>query len=289
MADPAATRAFLLAEVESLEPFDFVLTGASGSPLHVVELTRGEDGRLEVRVPGRPPMLPPLALKERSALHERGFASADASDRTKPWTRPVADAPAAVELAFAVLREVFSEKPDAALDVGHGSHRAEVEAGKRLAETREHVEKLLTDLLKRAPDRDDDGDYLIPMGDVRVVVAPRVAPGGPPVVRVFTITNVGVPITPELGLMLARLNFGLMFGRFALDAEHQAIWFDETLLGEHVHAEDLRFIIQAVAATADQWDDRLKQMFGGATHQDVLKGQTAQTIPPIKPGQGGYL
>src|SRR5215468_10329630 len=120
MADPAATRAFLLAEVESLEPLDFVLTGASGSPLHVVELTRGEDGQLEVRVPGRPPMLPPLELKERSALHERGFASADASDRTKPWTRAAADTPAAVDLALAVVHEVFSEKPDTALDIGHG-------------------------------------------------------------------------------------------------------------------------------------------------------------------------
>ena len=178
MSDPAATRAFLLAEVEALEPFDFVLAGASGSPLHVVELTRSEEGKLEARVPGRPPMLPPLGLKERSALHDRGFASADASDGTKPWTRALADAPAAVDLALAVLREVFSEKPDTSLDIGHGSHRAEVEARKRLAETREHVEKLLTDLLKRAPDRDEDGDYLIQMGDVRVVVAPRVAPGG---------------------------------------------------------------------------------------------------------------
>ena len=289
MADPAAMRAFLLSEVEALEPFDFVLTAASGNPLHVVELTRGEDGHLEVRVPGRPPMLPPLELKERSALHERGFASADASDATKPWARAVADAPTAVDLALAVVREVFSEKPDTRLDIGHGSHRAEVEALERLAQTREQVEKLLTELLKRAPDRDDDGDYLIQMGDVRVVIAPRVAPGGPSIVRVFTITNVGVPITPELGLMLARLNFGLMFGRFALDAEHQAIWFDETLLGEHIHADELRFIIQAVAATADQWDDRLKQMFGGATHQDVLKGQTAQKLPAVKPGQGGYL
>jgi hypothetical protein len=90
-------------------------------------------------------------------------------------------------------------------------------------------------------------------------------------------------------MLLARLNFGLMFGRFALDAEHQAIWFDETLLGDHIELEDLRFIVQAVAATADQWDDRLKQMFGGATYQDVLKGQAGQAVPPTKPGQGGYL
>ena len=289
MADSTTTRAFLVEQVEALEPFAFVLVAAAGNPLHVVELTRREDGKLEVHVPGRPPILPALELTERSALHERGFASADANDATKAWTHEAADAASAVELALRVLTAVFAEKPDVRLDIAHGSHRAEYEARQRLAETRERVEKMLTDMLKRAPDRDEDGDYLIPIADVRVVVAPRIAPGGPPVVRVFAITNVGVAVNPDLGLMLARLNFGLMFGRFALDAEHQSIWFDETLLGDHIHDEELQFIIQTVATTADQWDDRLKQMFGGNTYQDVLKGQAAGGAPPTKPGQGGYL
>ena len=289
MADSATTRAFLLAEIEALEPFGFVLLGAAGNPLHVIEVTRREDGKLEVRVPGRPPMLPPLELTEASALHERGFASTDPNDPTRPWTHEIADSSSAVELALRVLTEVFAEKPDVPLDIGHGSHRLEHEARKRLGEVRSLVEKMLTDLLKRAPEQDEDGDYLVPMGDVRVVVAPRIAPGGPPVVRVFAMTNVGVQMTPDLGLMLARLNFGLMFGRFALDAEHQAICFDETLLGDHIHEAELQFIIQAVATTADQWDDRLKQMFGGSTHQDVLKGQAGDRVPSTKPGQGGYL
>ena len=124
---------------------------------------------------------------------------------------------------------------------------------------------------------------------VRVTVAPRAAPGGPVVVRVFSITNVGVTVSPELGLFLARLNFGLMFGRFALDAEHAAIWFDETLLGDQFSDEELRFTIQVVASTADEWDDRLKQMFGGATYQEVIEGRTNHQPPHLKPGSGGYL
>jgi hypothetical protein len=35
--------------------------------------------------------------------------------------------------------------------------------------------------------------------------------------------------------------------------------------------------------------DRLKQMFGGATYQEVLTGQVGLKPPPVKPGQGGYL
>jgi hypothetical protein len=289
MTDPAAAQAYLLAEVEALEPFDFVAVGPPGKPLHFVEATRAQDGRLEVRVPGRPPGLPALPVAARSALRERGFASAEPSDQTQPWTRRAADAAAAVDALQGVLVGVFGEKREIALDVVHGSHKLEHEARQRLAETRARVEKALTAMVNRRPEQDEDGDYLIPMGDVRVVVGPRVAPGGPSVVRVFTITNVGVSVTPELGLLLARLNFGLMFGRFALDAEHQAIWFDETLLGDQFRDDELRFIIQIVATTADQWDDRLKQMFGGATYQDVITGRADHKAPPTKPGQGGYL
>jgi hypothetical protein len=94
---------------------------------------------------------------------------------------------------------------------------------------------------------------------------------------VFAITNTDVSVGPELGLMLARLNFGLLFGRFALDAEHRAIWFDETLLGANVTIDQLRFTVNVVAQTASEWDRRLQQVFGGRTHHDLedSEGQSA--------------
>jgi hypothetical protein len=288
MTAPRIVSGYLEAEVESLAPFDFVAFGPARTPFHFVELTRGEDGRLEVRVPGRPHGVPPLTLPVRSALHERGFASSNPSDPLQPWSREASDAASAVELALRVLREVFEAKPDAALDVLHGSHRAEHEARQRLAQVRQRIERMLGEMGKR-PEQDEDGDYFLPEGDVRIFVAPRIAPDGPTVVRVFAITNVGVTVSPELGLFLARLNFGLMSGRFALDADHQSIWFDETLLGDQFSAEELRLTVQIVASTADHWDDRLKQMFGGATYQEVLSGRSGHAAPPTKPGEGGYL
>lgn len=290
MTDPRSMRSFLLSEVEALEPFDFVMAVPAETPLHAVEIQRREEDGLEVHVPGRPLIAPELAAQVRDALREREFASEDASDRRKPWVRRVSDAASAVELAQRVLTEVFEEKPDATLDVAHGSRRIEHEARERLEATREHVERVLRDTLGGSPARDADGDYVLPLGDVHVTVAPRIAPGGVVVVRVFAITNVGVTVAPELGLFLARLNFGLVFGRFALDAEHRTICFDETLLGDHFSDEELRFVVKAIASTADQWDDRLKQMFGGVTFQEVMReGASAPTPAAVKPGEGGYL
>lgn len=289
MGDPAAVRSYLIAEVEALEPFAFVLASPAGRPLHVVEVARREDGKLEVRVPGRPPLVPELPVTTRSALRERGFASADPANRMVPWTREVPDAAAAVECLQLVHGEVFVEKPDVAIDVAHGSHRAAHEASLKVAAARERIERVLRALPGGRFEQDEDGDYVLPIRDVHVTVSPRVAPSGPVIVRVFAITNVGIAVTPELGLFLARLNFGLMFGRFALDAEHAAIWFDETLLGDHVTDEELRFTIEVVASTADEWDDHLKQKFGGATYQEVLAGRATQPTPTVKPGSGGYL
>ena len=289
MTDPAAARSFLLGEVEALEPFGFLAASPAGEPLQVVEVTRGADHALEVRIPGRPPIFPELPVPLRSALRDRGFASQDPADATKPWVRAVGDATAAVDLSLRILGEVFGAKPDAALDVAHGSHRAEHEARQKVAAARERIEKVVTELAGRRPEQDPDGDYVLPVRDVHVVVAPRALPGGPVLVRVFAIALVGMNVTPELGLLLARLNFGLAFGRFALDTEHAAIWFDETLLGDQFSDEELRFTIQVVASTADHWDDRLKQMFGGVTYQEVLAGRASHVAPPVKPGQGGYL
>ena len=127
MTDPAALQAFLVGEVESLEPFGFVGVGPAGNPLHLVEVTRLGDSGLEVRVPGRPPILPSLPGQVLSALRERGFASEDAENPMKPWCRAVANPAEAVDCVQALLVEVFGEKPDVAIDVAHGSHRAEHE------------------------------------------------------------------------------------------------------------------------------------------------------------------
>jgi len=286
MRNPAEARAFLEGEVAVFEAFDFLTVEPSGQPLHRVELGLTESQTLEVRIPGRVAVLPALGEAEQRTLTELGFVSEAVDDRTQPWIRPVDDANAAVVLAQRVLKETFDEKPEAALDIAHGSHRATHEALVKLAAVRERVERVITEDMGMKPEQDEDEDFVLPIGDVQVMVAPRVLAGGPAVVRVFAVTNVGVAVVPELGLFLNRLNFGLMFGRFALDAEHRSIWFDETLLGDQLNEEALKFAIQVVSSTADEWDDRLKEMFGGMKYREAMVDEPGARVPPVKPGEG---
>jgi hypothetical protein len=289
MTDAAARRAFLVGEVEALEPLSFLALGPPGKVLSFVEVARDHEGALEVRIPGRPPGLPRLPDAGIVLLRQRGFASEKPEDPLQPWTRRARDAEEAIEIARGLLVEVFGEKPDGTTDVIHGSHHAEHEAREQLRALRARIEPMLESIAGRGCEQDPDGDYVLGMGDVRVVVAPRVMPKGVPVVRIFTVTNVGVAVSPDLTVLLARLNFGLMFGRFVVDVAHATIWFDETLIGANVGEDELRFVIELVASTGDFWDDRLKQMFGGITYQEALKSESGRQALAQKPGQGGYI
>ena len=163
-------------------------------------MTRREDGEIEVRVPGQPRGVPELPVEVRDALGEREFDAEDPADPTKPWVREVRDAAEAVSLAQELLVGVFAEKSDVSLDVGHGNHRAEHEARERLAVARTRIEEVVTEILGRAAEQDSDGDYILPLDDVHVMVAPRAAPDGQIIIRVFVITNVGISVAPELAL-----------------------------------------------------------------------------------------
>jgi hypothetical protein len=286
MANRDAALAYLLDETKELAAFDCIVVTPVGHLLEAIEIVRLEEGGLELRVPGRPAPFPNLTPDQRQALETRGFESEDPENPIEPWAKSAADAPACIDILQDVQANVFDAKPGVRLDITHGSHRLEHEARQKLAIVRERIEPIVETLLGRSAERDADGDYVLPIGQVHVTVAPRAGLDGAVVIRVFAVTNVGINVSPELGLFLARLNFGLMFGRFSLDVEHHSIWFDETLLGEHFREEELRFAIDVVSTTADAWDDRLKQMFGGVTYQEVLAGKAAEEPPTIKPGEG---
>ncbi len=278
-----ARRDFVEEQIRALAPLDFVAFVVPVPPgVGFVEVTRDEEGggyRAAVGVE------PALAEPVASALTALGFAAGEA----RPFLESK-DVAALAGKVDAALTGPLEAPTGARMDVRNGSRRDEVERERKLAALRERLAALLTKLLEpNAFEVDADGDFTFPFKSTRVWVAPRGLPGGPLAVRVFAVTNVDIDPTPALGLFLSETNFALAFGRFALDTPRRAVWFEETLLGDFVADEELTFVVQIVASTADQFDDRIAAAFGGRVFNPPGGAGAADEVPSEKPGAAGYL
>lgn len=281
-------RSFLAEQVRALGPFDFVLVSPSGSPEAGFEVVREEDGGLRVRLATRSPAA--LSASQQATLERLGFQVAVRVGVVTRWERRVSsDADRAACVVEEALAEVLACQAGTPLDVHHGSRRAEYEGHRKLEALRVRIEPLLAELLGSVLERNDDGDWMFSYRSTKVFVAPRMTSKGREVVRVFALASAGTPITVQLALFVASINFSMTFCRFSLDLAHGAVWIDDALLGDQVTDEELRFAIGVVAATAAEWGIRIQEMFGGVTAEDLLSGRSEGTVPDAPPGQGGYL
>ena len=285
VASMGTREQFITDQAATLGPLDFIVITPVPQPLAAIELAREEGGSYRATVEFAKP---PASAAQQAALVALGMTEAATG-----WTSAaLVDPAAAAACVERVLSGVVGAADTAALDIDHGSRRPIAEAQRKLGEMRARIDPILAAMVGTAPSVDKDGDYVLRIGSTEVFVSPLAVPNMPPVVRVFAITNVGVTVTPELGLFLARLNFNLLFGRFALDTDHRAVWFSETLLGEAFGDEELRFTVAMVSETADEWDDRIAQMFGGFTRATLPSDeQAARPKPgqPSPPESAGYL
>lgn len=287
MSDPAAARrAFLDAQVANLDPLGFVIVGLPQPPFDAIQARREDDDTFVVEIAGRDETVP-FTDEQIATLAKLTFTS-----EGETWIAPpVTDPAAAVELVERVLTDVLAVDPATPVDVRHGTLKDERAAEAKLAEMRAFIEPVLEELAGGPVAQDADGDYVLDLLNMRVFVAPRAGVGRPPIIRVFAITNVGLNLTPDLGLFLSRVNFSLAFGRFSIDTDRRAVWFDETLLGDHVTKDELVFVVTVVASTAAEWDDKIASMFGGTFRGDETTPAPAPASDShaTKPGQGGYL
>ena len=272
---------FIAEQAEALAPLDFLVVTVVRDPPAALEVAHDQDGSFRVRAASPKQPFSPEQVKALGAL---GFTGAE--DTWASGNLPGAGPAAA--LFEQVLGQVLGADDHVAVDIDHGSRRPLVEAQQKLEAIKARVAPILAELGGGPVPIDPDGDFSLRLGSVEVFVSPLSVPNMLPVVRVFAITNVGINLTPELGLFLSRVNFNLLFGRFALDADHRAVWFSETLLGEAFSDEELRFTVVMVAQTADEWDDRLAQMFGGTARAAAPDEQKEVAAKPGQPG-GGYL
>ncbi|MDY7039322.1 MAG: YbjN domain-containing protein [Chloroflexota bacterium] len=76
-------------------------------------------------------------------------------------------------------------------------------------------------------------------------------------------------ITPQLTRFLVEKNYQLLFGKFSLDTEGNAVWYEHVLLGDFLDAEELFVAVAAVALTADEYDEQVAKMAQGKRVKDL--------------------
>ena len=134
----------------------------------------------------------------------------------------------------------------------------------------------------------EDGGLAVDMGSVRVFAQTRMVDASA-MVRVFSITNVDVPVDEGLASFLLGVNHTLALGRFSHDAANRAIWCDHVLTAQELDDSSVARVVAAVAGTADRFDDEIKKRFGGRTFRE--EGSPVAQVPPAtaQSMNGGYL
>ena len=178
---------------------------------------------------------------------------------------------------------------------GHAAPRPPRRTGVFLdpEDLREYVSGLLRASLG-GHEVDAFGNITFTHQDARVFVTVTGSPVGPQV-GVFSVTNLDVPFTAELGHYLLTTNHTLGFGAFSYDPAHQAVWLRHTLLGSTLDLPELQTAVIAIATTAARLDDQIRDRFGGRTFQEAPSDLQRRVEPPEPggdrppPNARGYL
>lgn len=108
---------------------------------------------------------------------------------------------------------------------------------------------------------DGEGDFMVPYGSGITWVRPVDWTEGRTLVRVWSITNVDLPLDGELTRFLLTANAQIVFGGFRL--EPPAVILVHYLLGDYLNRNELLTAVAAVATTADHYGPEIKARFGG--------------------------
>ncbi|MBW3657385.1 MAG: hypothetical protein KY457_02025 [Actinobacteria bacterium] len=150
---------------------------------------------------------------------------------------------------------------------------------------REHVGALLRTFLG-GYQVDAWGNFTFTHEDARVFVTVGASPIGPQV-GVFSVTNLDVELSPQLGGFLLTTNHKLGFGSFSFDPDNDAVWLRHTLLGTTLDGPELQSAVAAVASTAAHFDDIIRDRFGGRAFADAPRDVQDATKPPDPTSDGG--
>lgn len=83
----------------------------------------------------------------------------------------------------------------------------------------------------------------------------------------------------EMAMKLLGLNAVLKFGAFSYVPTGDLVLFSHTLLGgETLDEEEVVTAVEEVAETADKWDNKFADLYGGSTMEEVVQANDLDSI-----------
>ena len=133
-----------------------------------------------------------------------------------------------------------------------------------ISETRDRVATLVANLVGRV-ELSPSGELSFPYETTRIFVGVRPWGEGSSVVFVYAVTNVDLTPSPELYEYVALHTDSWIFGHLGMSVEDDkaVIVFSHSLLGDRIDEETLQTAVAAVAVTANEIDEQIKERFGG--------------------------
>ncbi|HXU45328.1 MAG TPA: YbjN domain-containing protein [Thermoanaerobaculia bacterium] len=130
-------------------------------------------------------------------------------------------------------------------------------------ETFRRVREYLSELFDDPYCDPEEGHFYVRYGSTVLEISVEPYGEDEAVVVIMSYCVQGVELAEELFVLLLELNHQMAFGHFSL-IDHD-IFFSHSLLGRDLEPRDLLRMITAVAGTADDWDDRIVEKYGGQT------------------------
>lgn len=118
----------------------------------------------------------------------------------------------------------------------------------------------------------DERLHVVKQGSAYVMI--NVVPWGEDKCMVRCVSQLlkGVELTHDLATQLMTLNGHLRFGAFAYDPTGKLILFVHSILGgTTLDAEELLATVSDVALISDEYDDKIRDKYGGQTMRDLLE------------------
>jgi hypothetical protein len=132
--------------------------------------------------------------------------------------------------------------------------------------------------------RVEDRLYVIKQGSSYVMI--NVVPWGEDkaLVRCCAQLVKGVDMKGDLAVDLLKLNSQLRFGAFAYDPVGNLVLFIHSILGgTTLDADELLATLTDVAIIADEYDDKIIEIYGGQTMHDLLEDQALERVLDADP------